>query len=228
MNWILAFIISSAAMASTKQGLLVQGNCQLKVVPDRGSISFTAENQSKDLQSAVKKTTHQINELKEKIQKLKLENFELRTLNYSVYPVREYEKDKYVDKGIKVSMTLEVTTSQIQRLGDAMMEASNVGIQNVGSLMTFLSLEKSQDEYLKCLDLASIDAKKKADQLAKKLNFGVGKVINLVEAPALNQAPMPERMVMAKTAMTMDGSAPSVEAGTQNFSTQIQVTFEIK
>jgi uncharacterized protein YggE len=228
MKWILAFIFSSAAMASAKQGLLVQGNCQLKVVPDRGSISFTAENQSKDLQSAVKKTTHQINELKEKIQKLKLEHFELRTLNYAVYPVREYEKDKYVDKGIKVSMTLEVTTSQIQRLGEAMMEASNVGIQNVGSLITFLSLEKSQDEYLKCLDLASIDAKKKADQLAKKLNFGVGKVLNLVEAPALNQAPVPERMVMAKSTMMMDGSAPSVEAGTQNFSTQIQVTFEIK
>jgi uncharacterized protein YggE len=228
MSWILAFIISSAAMASAKQGLLVQGNCQLKVVPDRGSINFTAENQNKDLQSAVKKTTHQINELKEKIQKLKLEHFELRTLNYAVYPVREYEKDKYVDKGIKVSMTLEVTTSQIQRLGEAMMEASNVGIQNVGSLITFLSLEKSQDEYLKCLDLASIDAKKKADQLAKKLNFGVGKVLNLVEAPALNQAPVPERMVMAKSTMMMDGSAPSVEAGTQNFSTQIQVTFEIK
>jgi uncharacterized protein YggE len=73
-----------------------------------------------------------------------------------------------------------------------------------------------------------MDAKKKADLLAKKLNFGVGKVIHLVEAPALNQAPMPERMVMAKTAMMMDASAPTVEAGTQNFSTQIQVTFEIK
>ncbi len=228
MQFILAFILTAAVQATIPQGLLVQGNCQLKVVPDRGSMNFTAENQSKDLQAAVKKTTSQISDLKEKIQKLKLDHLELKTLNYSVYPIREYEKDKYVDKGIKVTMSLEVTTSQIQRLGEAMMEASQLGIQNVGSLNTFLSLEKSQEEYLKCLDQASMDAKKKADLLAKKLNFGVGKVIHLVEAPALNQAPMPERMVMAKTAMMMDGGAPTVEAGTQNFSTQIQVTFEIK
>jgi len=228
MIWSLLFILSSFAMAAKDDGLKVQGSCNIKVVPDRGTVSFTSENQHKEQHEAVKKTNAQVNLLKEKIQKLKLSEAEIKTTNYAVYPVREYEKDHYVDKGIKVSMTLEVTTSEIPRLGEAMVEASKAGIQNVGSMVTFLSLEKSQAEYLKCLTVASNDARKKADQLAKELDFKVGKVLNVVESPAAS-APShyPERAFMAKSAM-MDAAPVAIEPGTQNFSTNILVTFEIK
>ena len=174
MKWLLLLILSPVLFAGETEGVQVQGSCQMKVIPDRGTVSFTTENQTKDQQEAVKKTNSQMNDLKEKIQKLKLADIEFKTTNYSVYPVREYEKDHYVDKGTKASMTLEVTTSEIPRLGEAMVEASKAGIQNVGSMVTFLSLEKSQAEYLKCLDIASNDARKKADQLAKKLGFKIG------------------------------------------------------
>ena len=36
-----------------------------------------------------------------------------------------------VDKGIRASMTLEVTTSDIARLGESMVEASKVGLEKV-------------------------------------------------------------------------------------------------
>ena len=229
MKFLLLLILAPVAFAGDLKGVQVQGNCQIKVVPDRASVSFTAENQNKDQQAAVKKTNAQINELKEKIEKLKLENAEIKTTSYSVYPVKEWEKDHYVDKGTKASMGLEITTSAISRLGEAMVEASKVGIQNVGSLNAFLSLEKSQAEYLKCLDIASQDARKKADQLAKKLDFTVGKVLNIIESPAILSAPVMEKSFMARSAvMTMDAAPVSIDPGTQNYSTNIQVTFEIK
>ncbi len=227
MKWALLLFLSPVVFASEIKGVQVQGTCNLKVVPDRGSVSFTAENQFKDQKEAVKKTNHQINSLKAAIEKLNLGQIELKTTNYSVFPVREYEKDHYVDKGTKVTMTLELTTSDIPRLGEAMVEASKAGIQNVSSLTTFLSLEKNQAEYLKCLDMASTDAHKKALQLAKKLDFSLGKVLNLIESPATVSAPYPERAFMAKGAM-MDAAPATIEPGTQNFSTNIQVTFEIK
>jgi uncharacterized protein YggE len=226
MKWLLLLFLSPMLFAAELQGVQVQGSCEMKVIPDRGSVSFTAENQSKDQQEAVKKTNDQMNELKKKIQKLKLEGVEFKTTNYFVHPVREYEKERYVDKGTKVSMTMEITTSEISRLGEAMLEASKVRIQNVGQMMTFLSLEKSQSEYLKCLDLAALDARKKADQLAKKLGFEVGDVKNLIESPSQTSNPAP---VFAKSMNSLRGAeAAPVEAGTQNFSTNIQVTFEIK
>ena len=230
MKWLLVLLISPVLFAAENNGVMVQGSCQIKVVPDRASVSFTAENQKKSQSEAVKVTNAQMTELKEKIQKLKLADIEFKTTNYNVYPVREYEKDHYVDKGTKVTMTLEITTSDISRLGEAMVEASHAGIQNVGTMMTFLSLEKSQSEYLKCLDIASHDARKKAEQLAKKLDFNVGKVLNVIESPvAMQPSPVPQRGAMfAKSAMMDSIEAAPVEAGTQNFSTNIQVTFEIK
>jgi uncharacterized protein YggE len=229
MKFLLLFILSSLALAEELKGVQVQGSCQIKVIPDRASVSFTAENQHKDQQSAVKKTNAQINELKEKIEKLKLEQVEIKTTSYTVYPVKEWEKDHYVDKGTKASLSLEITTSAISRLGEAMVEASKVGIQNVGSLNTFLSLEKSQAEYLRCLDIASLDARKKADQLAKKLDFSLGKVLNVIESPVTLSAPLMEKSFMARSSVTsMDAAPVSIDPGTQNYSTNIQVTFEIK
>ena len=227
MKWLLLLILSPVLFASETKGVQVQGSCQMKVIPDRGTVSFTTENQTKDQQEAVKKTNSQMNDLKEKIQKLKLADIEFKTTNYSVYPVREYERDHYVDKGTNASMTLEVTTSEIPRLGEAMVEASKAGIQNVGSMVKFLSLEKSQAEYLKCLDIASNDARKKADQLAKKLGFKVGDVLNVIETPAPQSNHFPERAMFAKGAM-MDAAPVSIEAGSQIFSTNILVTFDIQ
>ncbi len=216
-------LLTLASQAATPQ-IQVQGNCEIKVTPDRGSIIFTAENQFKDQKTAVKKTTDQINSLKEEIKKLGLKDLELKNVNYSVYPVRDYEKERYIDKGVRASLGLEVTTSEIPRMGEAMMKASQLGIQNVGSLITFLSLEKSQQEYLKCLDIAADDAKAKARQLAKKLGFKIGAVILLNEVPNIPR-PIPEHRVAMKSMMD---SAPQIEAGTQNYSTNIHITFSIK
>lgn len=228
MKIILGLLIFSS-VSIAKNEIQVQGNCEVKVTPDRASLTFSAENQAKDQQVAIKKTNDQINSLKEKILKLKLENLELRNSNYNVYPVREYENNRMVDKGIKVSLSLEVTTSSISKLGEAMVQASELKINNVSSLTTFLSIKKSQEEYLKCLDIAAEDARKKADQLAKKLGFKVGEVTGIVESPKYPQTPGPYPMPMMKGMMAMDAAAPvSIEAGQQSFSTSLQINFAIK
>lgn len=223
---LLAFVTTNAFAAMDVPQIQVQGKCEMKVIPDRGTISFVSEHQSKDQKEAVKKTTAQIESLKESIMALKLADAELKNSQYNVYPVREYEKDKVVEKGFRASLSLDVTTSEIERIGEAMMKASKIGVTNVGQLTTFLSLEKSQAEYLKCLDVAADDAKKKAMALGKKLGFKVGDVISLNETPETSRPPMP--MAMMKTMDAESSAAPQIESGTQNFTTTIQVTFSIK
>jgi uncharacterized protein YggE len=224
----LLLLVPMMALADKHEGIQVQGSCDIKITPDRASVSFTAENQSKQQTESVKKTNDQMNDLKNRITALKLGNVEFKTTNYQVTPIREWEKEKMVDKGIRASMTLEVSTSQIERLGETMVEASKAGLENVGQMTTYLSIEKQQAEYLKCLDVASKDARRKADQLADKLDFKVGDVVSVIESPAQMPGPIPfpERTMM-KSAMR-DTAPVSVDPGTQTFSTTIQVTFKIK
>lgn len=223
----LLFLSGSAFAAMDVPQVQVQGSCDIKVIPDRGMITFMAENQAKDQKTAVKKTHDQINQLKEAIAALKLADSELKNTGYAVHPVREWEKEKMVDKGFRAVLTLEVTTSDIPRIGEAMMKASEKGITNVGRLETFLSPEKSQQEYLKCLDIAADDARNKANQLGKKLGFKVGDVIHLTEVPNIERPEFPMERAMMKSAMP-ESAPTTVEAGTQKFSTNIQVTFSIK
>ena len=225
---LLLALISGGAIAAEPNSVLVQGSCNIKVVPDRGTISFTAENQSKNQTEAVKKTNDQINLLKKQISDLKLSDLDLKNTNYSVHPVRDYEKDRYVDRGTKVSLTLEVSTSDISRLGETMVLATKNNIQNVGQLTTSLSEEKSQAEYLNCLDIAAADAKNKANQLGKKLGFKIGEVLHVNEAPSLSQTPQPVYRASMAMADSEAINPTRIEAGQQQFATTIQVTFSIK
>jgi uncharacterized protein YggE len=226
--FILTFLLSFSVLASKDiPQIQVQGNCEVKVIPDRGRITFLAENQSKDQKEAVKKTTEQINELKEAIEELKLKNLELNNSAYAVYPVREWEKEKVIEKGFRATLSLEVTTSEISRIGEAMMKASKVGITNVGELQTFLSLEKSQDEYLKCLDIAADDAKNKAVQIGKKLGFTIGNVISINEVP-MTQPPTQIGAVMKAMSDEASVGSTQIEYSSQKFATNIQVTFSIQ
>jgi uncharacterized protein YggE len=226
--FILTFLLSFSVLASKDiPQIQVQGNCEVKVIPDRGRITFLAENQSKDQKEAVKKTTEQINELKESIEELKLKNLELNNSAYAVYPVREWEKEKVIEKGFRATLSLEVTTSEISRIGEAMMKASKVGITNVGELQTFLSLEKSQEEYLKCLDIAADDAKNKAVKIGKKLGFTIGNVISLNEVP-MTQPPTQIGAVMKAMSDEASVGSTQIEYSSQKFATNIQVTFSIQ
>jgi len=223
-------LTSFSTWAKNPKQVQVQGTCQIKVTPDRGRITFTAENDSKNQKDALKKTNKQINELKEKISGLKLANLELKNTSYYVHPIREYEKDRLVDKGMRVSLGLEVTTSDIAKIGEVIVVASELDIKNVGQLQTFLSEKEEQKNYLHCLEIASQNAKEKAQKLADQLNFKLGGVEGIVEGVTEETpSPMPRRG-MVKTMMALAESAPvsNIEIGQELFSITLEVTFGIK
>ena len=121
-------------------------------------------------------------------------------------------------------------TSEITKLGDVMAKASALGINNTNNYRTFLSLEKSQAEYLKCLDIASVDALKKADRLATKLSAKLGEVESILEGQAQLEAPAP-RMMMEAAMAKSDGAgmaSPSIEVGNQVYSTTVRYVFKLK
>lgn len=224
-----AVFLASTSVIAAPSFVNVTGKCQIKVVPDQGSLAFTAEALEKDQQKSVSKVTSQIKDLTDKVKELKLKGMILETSNYNVHQQRDWENNKMVDKGYRASVTLTVTSNEISRMGEAMALASKVGITNVGNLRSFLSLEKEQAEYLKCLDIAADDAKNKADQLAKKLKAKVGDVLEIYERPQMS-APTPvyERTMMAMKGASDAMSSVPVEAGEQVFSTQIEVKFSLK
>jgi len=221
-------LFSFHSLATSPDLIMVQGKCEKKVVPDRAAITFTAENTHKDQKKAFTKTTQEIEELKTQIKKMKLKDSVLKSTGYQVHPVREYEKERLIDKGMRVSLSLRVETSEIEKIGDTLALASKLGINQVGNLETFLSLEKKRSEYLSCLDVAAEDAQLKAQRLSKKLNIKTGDVHKVIESPMPETPPVFHGSPMMKSMSAEAMPAPGIEAGEQDFSATVDLHYKIK
>lgn len=225
-----AFLFSSTlnSIAASPDLIMVQGKCEKKVVPDRAAITFTAENTNKDQKKAFTKTTKEIEELKAKIKKMSLKDSVLKSTGYQVNPVREYEKDRLIDKGMRVALSLRVETSEIEKIGDTLSLASSLGISQVGNLETFLSLEKNRSEYLNCLELAAEDAEMKAQRLAKKLKIKTADIHKVIESPMPINNPILHHSPMMKSMSAEAMPSPGIEAGEQDFSATVDIHYKIK
>lgn len=228
MVWIAALLLSATAFAAPRL-VSVQGKCEIKVTPDRGSIQLNTEKVAPSSAAALDEVTKKIDAAKASIQKMNLKDLELRTTHLQLNRHSEWENNKSVFKGFRAALGLEVTTSDIKQLGSVMAEAAKLGLTGTDSFNTFLSLEKSRKEYLKCLDIAAIDAKKKAEQLAKTLNNDIGEVESIIESPAVMHRPQP-LMMMAEASMakSMDAAAPAIEVGDQTFQASVQVVYRLR
>jgi uncharacterized protein YggE len=230
LSLIALFVLcASSADASVERMVAASGTCTKAVVPDRGSLNVTANVQDMDLQKASKKATDAYDKLKSAIQKLNLKDVEISTSEYDLSEVREWEKEKSVFKGFRARMGLSVTTSEIARLGEVISIAANQGLREVGSLRTFLSDKKSEDERANCLESAVDNARAKASRMAKAANVKLGRVLTINESGAsFPQPPMPRmEMAMAK-GMAMDQASTAVDAGTQRLSVSVDVTFGLE
>lgn len=208
----------------------VSGKCEIKVTPDRGSVQFQMQLTRPQINQAVEGVTKSIDQLRDAIKRLGLKDLELRTTQFQVDRNEEWVNGKNVFKGNRATMSLEVVTSEIARLGEAMGEAAKIGINGTSNYRTFLSLEKSQNEYLKCLDVAAEDARKKAVRLADKLGARVDEVESIVEGTPQYGGPTPyyNLAMLEASAAPKAVSAPTIDVGDQQYSTNVQVSFKLK
>ncbi len=209
----------------------MSGTCSRQITPDRGSITVTVETMDMDLQVASKKATDNYEKVKDAVQKLRLDNANISTSEYSLIEVKEWQKDRNVFKGFRARMGLRVATSSIQKLGEVIAIAAKHGVRDVGSLNTFLSQEKLLKEQSNCLEEAGANATARATRLAASLDAKIGDVLEITEFQAAPEGPRPMMRAMMAKSMDMAGgaeSAPSVEAGSQTLNVTIYATFALK
>lgn len=226
---VLGLVYPSKSTFAAERQVSVSGVCNKSVTPDRGAITLTVEARNSDLKAAIKKATDVYEGLREAVKKLGLENLDLKTSEYSVNEIREWEKDRQVMKGYRARMGVLVETSSIQRLGEVIALGARHQVNDVGQLQIFLSPQKLQKEQFECLQAAAENARAKAEKLASALGAKVGKAVSISESGGI-EPPRPPRPMRMEMAMQAKGSMPEpqVEAGQQEMSLTVQATFELQ
>lgn len=224
--FLLTFILLSANLASAAPLLSVTGQCHKKVQPDRVAIVMSARALEKDASLASKKVTAQYEALRKDVRKLDLKDLQLRTDNYSISPEWEYGNNKRTLRGYNASMGLRIETSDLQRIGELLMLSAKLGIQDVGSPLTFLSNDLAQREYEACLKVAVQSARSKAEKMANAAGLSVKDLASLNETRP-SAEPVPMAAAMEEKAMDQ-ASAPTIEIAPETVDVTVYASYNLK
>ncbi len=186
---------SSIAQTNNQTGeLYVIGNALENVKPDKANIILTLETESETASQAVSNNSAIMNKVISRLNALGIEEENISTNYYNVYPVYAPVRDDKVCitiyppppecfeqriRGYKVVNSLTVTVDIKTNIGMIIDESVKSGINRVDSVYFFVSDELSNKVTNELIEKAVKDAKTKAEIALKPLNMNIIGVKNI-------------------------------------------------
>jgi hypothetical protein len=228
---ILFFSLVSSIAFAKERTVTVSGDCLRNLTPDRGTLTLVSEVNDLNPGTATQKVMDHYTKIRDRVKKLNLKNLELETSEFTVNEEFDWNGNVRKSRGYKARMGLRVVTSETSRLGELAALASELKVQDISGLQTFVSRETLKAEHENCLEEALKNAKSKAEKLAKSGGARLGGVLEIQEELMTGDSPRPRPLMMAKNAgMAMEASSSSreFEAGTSKVSVSVQASFELQ
>lgn len=213
----------------------VVGEGDVYAAADIATFSFAVSADAKVVSEAQSSVTQKMDAIIASLKDLGVEEKDIKTSNYSVYPKYSYQSavctqgycppGRQILDGYTVSHDVTIKVRQTADAGKVLAAVGDKGATNISNL-SFTTDDPSalQGE---ARAKAIQDAKEKAKVLAKELGVRLGKVVSFSENT--NQGPVP--MYLAKDMAVGGlggGSAPTVPVGQNQIVSNVTVIYEIR
>jgi uncharacterized protein YggE len=199
------------------------------VVPDIALVSFGIEGNGASLKEVQNSVDSKSKDLVAALKKLGVEEKDIKTSSYNVYPNYDYQVTPNRITGYRISINYQVKVRNLDKINDIVVAATSSGANQVGSIYFDLSDEAKN----KALETARLDAvtkaKAKAQGLAKAAGITLGKIINISENEGNSITPVP--MYSLKDASgggTTPIQRPDIQPGTTEVIVDITISWEIR
>ncbi len=204
----------------------VGGKGEVFAVPDIAKISISVEKEAQNLNEAQGAATQAINNTIDFLKKSSVEDKDIKTTNYNIYPRYDYlEKIGRVFRGYVVSQTLEIKIRKTDEAGNILAGVTAAGATNVGGIFFVIDDENAVKREAKQKAIA--DAKEKAEQLAGDLGVKIVRIVSFSESGG----DYAYFKAMDSTGYGIGGaemSAPSIPTGENKITVNVNITYEIK
>jgi len=216
----------------------VSGVGEVMAVPDIGTFSFSVSADAATVSAAQESVTKKIDAIIVGLKSIGIEEKDIKTSNYNVYPKYRYESgvcgpnycppSKQVPDGYTASHNISVKVRDTQKAGEAIAVAGENGATDISGIsFTIDDPDKLMEE---AQAMAIEDAKAKAKRLAKELDVRLVKIISFYDNSG---GPMPyynEVMGMGAADMAVKSSArpPTLPTGENQYTSNVTITYEIR
>jgi len=216
--------------------ITVSGYGEATTTPNVATFSFSVSADAKAVADAQASVTTKTNAILAGLKDLGIEDKDIQTQDYSVYPKYVYQgsvcsssgicpPSRQIADGYTVSQTVSVKVRKTDDAGKALALTGEKGATNISGLSLTLDDPQAPQNAAR---LAAIDnAKAKAEALAKRLGVHLGRVVAFDEN-GMSQGPTPIYASYGKVAAQDSAVAPSIPLGTNKTSMTVNVTYEIR
>ncbi|MDD5290823.1 MAG: SIMPL domain-containing protein [Patescibacteria group bacterium] len=210
-----------------RHSITVNGDGEVIGVPDIAKIQLGYSVEKKTVAAAQKDNTDKMNAVIKKLKDdFKIDDKDIKTTDYSIYPQYDWSKGIQIFRGYEVNQSLEVKLREMEKVSQVLDEAGTLGLNQIGSLTFEIDNEEAlkQEARIKAIEAA----KTKAEDLAKVAGVKLGRIISFSES-ANGIAPVAYRSnyKVADEALGMGGAAPEIEAGSSEIKITATVEYEI-
>lgn len=228
--FIFILVSGNTVWANTTRSISVTGKCSVDVPPDRSSVTFVSTFTEKQSQTAAKKATDTYESIRQELQKMGLKELELQTTSYNISEQFDYSGKKPSSTGFQASMGLQVSTSDMKRMGEVLALTQKFNIQRTENFNSYLSDKLVKSSVEGCLAQATQNAKEKAEKIAGSVSAKVGELMTLSEGSV--HQPRPPMMMAAAYSemqdMSKSVSVPTIENRAQTISVEVHAQFALK
>ncbi len=224
-----------SAVDSAYNSISVNGSAESITVPDIATFSFSVSSDAKVVSDAQNTVTQKNDAIIAGLKALGVEERDIKTTEYSVYPKYVYSSgacasgycppSRQIPDGYTVTSATLVKVRKTADAGKALALVGDKGATNVSGLnFTTDDPDKAQNE---ARAKAIENAKEKAEELADRLGVRIVRVVGYSDS---SQSPGPIFYASGMGGMTKDSaqSAPTVNPGESKTTVNVTVTYEIR
>jgi uncharacterized protein YggE len=216
-----------------KNTITVFGTGEIYTKPDLAIVDFSVVTEKKTVAEAMTENTKSMNAVIDSVKKQGVEDKDLKTTNFYIYPRYEWQKEttcliypcpesKRVLVGYEITQTLEVKIRDLAKIGDIIQGATDAGANQAGDLQFTI---ENEDEFKKqAREEAITEAKAKATELSSQLGVKLVRITSFSES---GTTPVPVPLYSEAKAMGGGTETPQIETGENKISVTVSITYEI-
>jgi len=218
-----------SVLTQTKgEPMVVSDTGKVTVVPDIAKVNFGIEAQGQILKRVQDDVNAKSKKLTDALEKLGIDEKDIKTSNYSVSPEYDYSNSPYRINGYRVSTNYEVKITDFEKVNDALTIATESGANIIGNINFEVNDKTKEEMTQKAREEAVKLAKGKAEGLAKASGITLGKIINVTESFGYDY---PRPIAYAKELSIGAGDSQeiaNVTPGETEISVTVSLSYEIR
>ena len=222
---LLAACSPAAAPASPEniRSLSVSGTGRVTIVPDIATINIGVRTEADVVTDALDGNTAQANAIADTLKDLGVEEKDIQTSNFNVYPSERYDPmtGQITGRYFVVENTVNVTVRNLSSLGGVLSAVVEAGANNIYGIN--FNVEDRDAAVAEARQLAIQDAKAKAEAIAADAGVKLGDLINI----SVSSGSAPITFFDGKGGAYAETDVP-IAAGTLSIIMDCYLTYEIQ